>query len=83
MVYNIKRQKVLCKILPESSFTVGSGIKKGCQWQKSPNKRLLRDCNLHSHNVSLVQWTTRLLPVMRDPGSNPQGGTFVKPGFFC
>ncbi len=28
---------------------------------------------LHSHHVSLVQWTTPLLPVMRDPGSNPQG----------
>ncbi len=31
--------------------------------------------SLQSHHVSLVQWTTRLLPVMRDPGSNPQGGT--------
>ncbi len=27
----------------------------------------------HSHHVSLVQWTTRLLPVMRDPGSIPRG----------
>jgi hypothetical protein len=25
--------------------------------------------SLHSHHVSLVRWTTRLLPVMRDPGS--------------
>ncbi len=25
--------------------------------------------SLHSHHVSRVQWTTRLLPVMRDPGS--------------
>jgi hypothetical protein len=37
--------------------------------------------SLHSHHVSLVQWTTRLLPVMRDPGSNPQGGTYVKPEY--
>ncbi len=27
-----------------------------------------------SHHVSLVQWTTCLLPVSRDPGSNPLGG---------
>jgi hypothetical protein len=27
-----------------------------------------------SHHVSLVQWTTCLLPVTRDPGSNPRGG---------
>ncbi len=27
--------------------------------------------SLHSHHVSLVHWTTRLLPVTRDPGSNP------------
>ncbi len=32
---------------------------------------------LHSHHVSLVQWTTRLLPITRDPGSEPQGGTYV------
>jgi hypothetical protein len=31
--------------------------------------------SLNSHHVSLVQWTTRLLPVTRDPGSKPQGGT--------
>jgi hypothetical protein len=29
--------------------------------------------SLHSHHVSLVQWTTCLLPVMRDPGSIPRG----------
>jgi hypothetical protein len=29
--------------------------------------------SLHSHHVSLVSWTTRLLPVMRDPGSIPRG----------
>ncbi len=37
---------------------------------------------LHSHHVSLVQWTTRLLPIARDPGSNPLGGTYMKPGFY-
>jgi hypothetical protein len=36
-----------------------------------------------SHHVSLVQWTNPLLPVTRDLGSNPQGGTYVKPGFSC
>ncbi len=29
--------------------------------------------SLHSYHVSLVQWTTSLLPVMRDPGSIPKG----------
>jgi hypothetical protein len=38
----------------------------------------IKDCldpaiSLHAHYVSLVQWTTRLLPVSRDPGSNPWG----------
>ncbi len=36
--------------------------------------------SLHSHNVSLVQWTTCLLPVTRDPGSNPQGGYLCETG---
>jgi hypothetical protein len=36
--------------------------------------------SLHSHHVSLVQWTTRLLPVTRDPGSNPQGGYLCETG---
>jgi hypothetical protein len=39
--------------------------------------------SLHSHHVSLVQWTTRLLSVTRDPGSNPLWGTCVKLGFSC
>ncbi len=33
--------------------------------------------SLQFHHVSLVQWTTCLLPVSRDPGSNPQGGVLV------
>jgi hypothetical protein len=37
--------------------------------------------SLHYHLVSLVQWTTRLLPVTRDLVSNPLGGTYVNPGF--
>ncbi len=32
--------------------------------------------SLHSHHVSLVQWTTRLLPITSDPGSNPWGDLF-------
>jgi hypothetical protein len=39
--------------------------------------------SLHSHHVSLVQWTTHLLPDTRDMDSKPQGGTYVKPGFSC
>ncbi len=29
--------------------------------------------SLHSYTVPLVQWSTRLLPVMRNPGSIPRG----------
>ncbi len=29
--------------------------------------------SLHSHHASMFQWTTRLLPVMRDLGSIPRG----------
>ncbi len=36
--------------------------------------------SLHTHHVLLVQWTTCLLPVMRDPGSNPQGGYLSETG---
>ncbi len=39
--------------------------------------------SLHSHHVSLVQWTDPLLPITRDLGSNPLGGTSVKLGFSC
>ncbi len=31
------------------------------------------EVSLHTHHASLVQWTTHLLPVMRDPGSIPRG----------
>jgi hypothetical protein len=58
---------------PPSSFTT-DGV--GCLG-------LIPVESLRSHHVSLVQWTTFLLPVMRDPGSKPQGGTYVKPGFSC
>jgi hypothetical protein len=39
---------------------------------------LIQDCgdpaiSLHSYTVPLVQWCTRLLPVMRDLGSIPGG----------
>jgi hypothetical protein len=33
--------------------------------------------SLHSHHVSLVQWTTRFLSVTRDPGSKPLGGVLM------
>jgi hypothetical protein len=33
--------------------------------------------------LSGVQWSTRLLCIMRDPGFNPQGATYVKPRFSC
>jgi hypothetical protein len=36
--------------------------------------------SLHSHHVSLVQWTTCLLPVTMDPGSNPLGGYLCETG---
>jgi hypothetical protein len=39
--------------------------------------------SLHSHHVSLFQWATHLLSVMRDPGSIPRGDTYVEPGFSC
>jgi hypothetical protein len=39
--------------------------------------------SLHSHHVSLVQWTTHLHHVTRDPRSNPQGGSYLEPGFSC
>jgi hypothetical protein len=39
--------------------------------------------SLLSYHVSLVQWTTCLLPITRDPGSNPQGDACVKLGFSC
>jgi hypothetical protein len=36
--------------------------------------------SLHSHHVSLVQRTTCLIPVTRDPGSHPLGDTYVQTG---
>jgi hypothetical protein len=36
--------------------------------------------SLHSHHVSLVQWTPCLLPFTRGPGSNPQGGYLCETG---
>ncbi len=37
--------------------------------------------SLHSYTVPLVQWSTSLLPDMRDTGSIPRGSSDVKPGF--
>jgi hypothetical protein len=36
--------------------------------------------SLHSHHVSLVQWIICLLPITRDPGSNPLGGYLCETG---
>jgi hypothetical protein len=36
--------------------------------------------SLHSHHVSLVQWTTCLLPITRDPGTSPLGGYLCETG---
>jgi hypothetical protein len=43
--------------------------------------------SLQSHFIlTMSYWSSGLsvcFPVMRDPGSNPQGGTYVKPDFSC
>ncbi len=59
---------------------------RGCGlllWDEKKNCGLLkmRCCgepaiSLHSYRVPLVQWSTRLLPVMRDPGS-------IRRGYLC
>ncbi len=58
---------------PPSSFTTDI---VGC-WGEPCGEPAI---SLHSHQVSLVQWTTRLLLVTRDPGSKPQGGYFCEMG---
>jgi hypothetical protein len=68
-------------------FTLAAGLPSGFTtdgvscWEGEPcgEPAIL----LNFHHVSLVQWTTRLLPVTRDPGSNPLGGNCAKPGFSC
>ncbi len=63
------------------SFTLAAGLPSGFTtdrvncWGGEPCGEPA--ISLHSHHVSLVQWTTCLLPVTRDTGSN------VKPGFSC
>ncbi len=41
----------------------------------SEKRRYCREpeISLHSYTVPLVQWSTRLLPIMRDPGAIPRG----------
>jgi hypothetical protein len=56
-----------------SSFTIDT---VSC-WGESYGKPAI---SLHSHHVSLVQWTTGLLPFTRDPGSNAQGGYWCETG---
>ncbi len=69
-----------------SGFTLAAGLPSGFTTTESaaggePCGELA--ISLHSHHVSLVQWTTCLLPITRDPGSKPLGGTYVKPGISC
>jgi hypothetical protein len=57
---------------PPSSFTADS-----CWGEPCADPAI----SLNSYHVILVQWTTHLLPVIRDLGSNPQGGTYEEPGY--
>jgi hypothetical protein len=56
-------------------FTLAAGLPSGFStdrvgcWGKPYGEPAI---SLHSHHVSLVQWTTGLLPITRDPGSDPQ-----------
>jgi hypothetical protein len=68
-------------------FTLAAGLPSGFTTDKS---RLLGGSpveSLQSHMIlTMSHWSsglTCLLPVTRDPGSNPLGGTYVKPGFSC
>ncbi len=61
----LKRGGLLCR-LKWNNFIVES-LQSHCIHTHKPA------ISLHSHHVKLVQWTTRLLPVMRDPGSIPRG----------
>jgi hypothetical protein len=67
------------------------------KWCKNENKKLLNNFynsikkvsveSLQSHMIlTMSHWSsglTCLLPVTRDPDSNPLGGTYVKPEFSC
>ncbi len=53
--------------VPPSGFTTTELAAGGEPYEKPA-------ISLHSHHVSLVQWTTHLLPVTRYLGSKPLGG---------
>ncbi len=60
--------RFLTRLGPPSGFTTNI---VGCWGEPCGDPAI----PLHSYTVLLVQWSTCLLPVMRDLGSNPQGGT--------
>ncbi len=66
-------------------FTLAAGLPSGFTTNSADGGEPFGEpaISLHPHHVSLVQWTTCLLPVTRDPGSNPLGGTYVKLGSSC
>ncbi len=60
-------------------FTLAAGPPSGLQLTESVAGGGGEPCeepaiSLHSHHVSVVQWTTRLLPITRDLGSKALGG---------
>jgi hypothetical protein len=65
---------------PEKCWLVRAGLLANHQFNLNFVESLQSHC---IHAMSLVQWTTRLLPVMRGPGTIPRGGTYVKLGFSC
>ncbi len=80
---NMKKKKIRTLIRKRKRTETGTRTGKG-QGQRHKQEHCGEPAiSLHSHHVSLVQWTTCLLPVTRDSGSNPLGATYVKPGFSC
>jgi hypothetical protein len=59
---------IVCIDMSECFFICQSNCKE-CEYFACGEPAI----SLHSYTVPLVQWSTRLLPVMRDPGSNPRG----------
>ncbi len=64
---------------------VGGNNKSGIRSGSGRKITMRSDCrepaiSFHSHHVSLVQGTTRLLPVTRDLGSKPLGGDLCETG---
>jgi hypothetical protein len=73
MVYTYKNEPVFLTRLQSLFTTVTSDRDKHTSVIHYPFACGEPAISLHLHHVSLVQWTTRLLPIMRDPGSIPRG----------